>query len=63
MHGKHSLKLVDKVAIEQDQKLNDKHIQTAQYLAKRQFPVTGGLESTLYKVKREKAVAQSTQFK
>jgi len=54
MHGKHSLKLVDKVAIEQDQELNDKHIQMAQYLAKRQFPVTGGLESTLLQGKKRK---------
>ena len=54
IHGKHSLKLVDKVAIEQDQELNDKHIQMAQYLAKRQFPVTGSLESTLLEGKKRK---------
>ena len=54
MHGKHSLKLMDKAAIEQGEELNDKHIQMAQYLAKTQFPVTGGLESTLLQGKKRK---------
>ena len=54
MHGKHSLILVDKVVIEQDQELNDKHIQMAQYLEKKQFPITGGLKSTLLQGKKRK---------
>ena len=37
-HGKLTLKLVDKAAIELGDELNDKHIQMAQYLAKVQFP-------------------------
>ena len=54
MHGKHSLKFIDKAVIEQGEELNDKHIQVAQYLAKTQFPVTGGPESTLLQGKKRK---------
>ena len=51
MHGKHSLKFIDKAVIEQG---NDIHVQVAQYLAKTQFPVTVGLESTLLQGKKRK---------
>ena len=52
-HGKLTLKLVDKEAIELGDELNDKHIQMAQYLAKVQFSVKGGLELILPQGKRK----------
>lgn len=42
-HGNDTLKLSDKVAIEQDEELTDKHMQMAQHLVKIQFLVVGGL--------------------
>ena len=36
-----------KDAIENNEMLNDKHIQAAQNLMKKQFPQLGGLQSTL----------------
>jgi len=59
-HGKLTLKLVDKAAIEKGDELNDKHIQMAQYLAKVQFPVTGGLESTLFQGKKKGSCTVNT---
>ena len=53
-HGNHTLKLSDKVAIERDEELTDKHMQMAQHLVKIQFPVIGGLESTLLQQKNKK---------
>ena len=53
-HGNHTLKLSDKVAIEKDEELTDKHMQMAQHLAKIQFPVVGGLQSTLLQQKNKK---------
>ena len=41
-------------AIEQDEEMTDKHIQMAQHLAKIQFPVVGGLQSTLFQQKKKK---------
>ena len=40
--------------IEQSEQLTDKHMQMAQYLAKRQFPLAGGLRSTLLQQKDAK---------
>ena len=59
-HGKLTLKLVDKAAIKLGGELNDKHIQMAQYLVKVQFPVTGGLESTLLLGKRKSCCTVNT---
>ena len=53
-HGNHTLKLSDKREIEQDEEMTDKHIQMAQHLAKIQFPVVGGLQSTLFQQKKKK---------
>ena len=59
-HEKLTLKLVDKEAIKLGGELNDKHIQMAQYLVKVQFPVTGGLESTLLLGKRKSCCTVNT---
>ena len=53
-HGNHTLKLSDKVAIEQGKEMTDKHMQMAQNLVKIQFPVVGGLQSTLLQQKNKK---------
>ena len=53
-HGNHTLKLSDKATIEQGEEMTDKHIQMAQHLAKIQFLVTGGLQSTLLQQKKKK---------
>ena len=50
-HDDHSLSLPDRVVIEQGEHLTDKHMQMAQYLAKKQFPLAGGLRSTLLQQK------------
>ena len=47
-------KLSDKVAIEKNEELTDKHMQMAQHLVKIQFPVVGGLQSTLLQQKNKK---------
>jgi len=60
MHGKHTLKLTDKAKIEQGEELNDKHIQMAQYLAKTQFPVTGGLNQHFRKERKKGSCTVNT---
>ena len=62
-HGNHTLKLSDKRAIEQDEEMTDKHIQMAQHLTKIQFPVVGGLQSTLSSRKRKRVVGQQTLYR
>ena len=48
----HSLSPPDKAVIEQQGgHLTDRHMQTTQYLAKKQFPLVGGLRSTLLQQK------------
>ena len=46
-----SLNLADKVILEQGEELTDKHINMAQHLIKVQFPLIGGLQSTLLQQK------------
>ena len=53
-----TLKLIDIAVIEQGEEMTDKHMQMAQHIAKFQFPLTGGLQSTLLQQKRERVVAQ-----
>ena len=53
-HDNLSLSLTDKAVMEQGEQLTDKHMQMAQYLAKRQFPLAGGLKSTLLQQKGAK---------
>ena len=53
-HGNHTLKLSDKMAIEQGGEMTDKHMQMAQHLVRIQFPVVGGLQSTLLQQKKKK---------
>lgn len=62
-YGNHTLKLSDKRAIEQGEEMTDKHIQMAQHLAKIQFPVVGGLQSTLLQQKRKRVAGQQTLYR
>ena len=43
VHDNHTLTTTDKTKIEQSEQLTDKHMQMAQYLAKKQFTLVGGL--------------------
>ena len=54
VHDNHTLIATDKTKIEQGEHLIDKHMQMAQYLAKKQFPLAGGLRSTLLQQKMVK---------
>ena len=54
VHDNVTLTATDKTKIEQGEHLTDKHVQMAQHLAKKQFPLTGGLRSTLLQQKTVK---------
>ena len=54
VHDNHTLIATDKTKIEQGEHLIDKHMQMVQYLAKKQFPLAGGLRSTLLQQKMVK---------
>jgi len=56
VHDNHTLMTSDKVQIEQGEDLTDKHIQMAQFLAEKQFPLAGGLWSPLLQQKAVKCV-------
>ena len=49
-------RLSDKMAIEQGGEMTDKHMQMAQHLVRIQFPVVGGLQSTLLQQKKKKGI-------
>jgi len=50
VHDNRTLTTADKVQIEQGEHLTE-HIQMAQYLSKKQFPLAGGLKSILLQQK------------
>ena len=54
VHDNLTLTATDKTKIEQGEHLTDKHMQMAQHLAKKQFPLAGGLRSTLLQQKTVK---------
>ena len=51
---RYSLLYSDRVTIETDKKLSDKHINLAQRMIKNQFPLVGGLKSTLLQTTKAK---------
>lgn len=61
VHDNHTLTTTDKTKIEQGEQLTDQHMQMAQYLAKKQFPLAGGLRSTLLQQKTVKVIRVSAQ--